>query len=56
MSMKEAYEQKLQGKLNEWSAEIDKLKAKADRINSPSFSLPYVNLLSVCTNEAAILQ
>lgn len=30
MSMKEAYEKKLQGKLDEWSAEIDKLKAKAD--------------------------
>lgn len=30
MSMKEAYEKKLQGKLDEWSADIDKLKAKAD--------------------------
>ncbi|MFO7750683.1 MAG: coiled coil domain-containing protein [Desulfobacteraceae bacterium] len=30
MSMKEAYEKKLQGKLDEWNAEIDKLKAKAD--------------------------
>ena len=30
MSLKEAYEQKLQGQLDEWSAEIDKLKAKAD--------------------------
>jgi uncharacterized coiled-coil DUF342 family protein len=30
MGMKEAYEKKLQAKLNEWSAEIDKLKAKAD--------------------------
>ncbi|PKO35137.1 MAG: coiled coil domain-containing protein [Betaproteobacteria bacterium HGW-Betaproteobacteria-7] len=30
MSMKQAYEQKLQSKLDEWSAEIDKLKAKAD--------------------------
>lgn len=30
MSMKEAYEQKLQAQLDEWSAEIDKLKAKAD--------------------------
>jgi uncharacterized coiled-coil DUF342 family protein len=28
--MKEAYEKKLQAQLNEWSAEIDKLKAKAD--------------------------
>ncbi len=30
MSMKEAYEKKLQAKLDEWDAEIDKLKAKAD--------------------------
>ncbi|MEC9491135.1 hypothetical protein [Flexistipes sp.] len=30
MSMKKAYEKKLQGKLDEWSAEIEKLKAKAD--------------------------
>lgn len=30
MGMKEAYEQKLQARLDEWGAEIDKLKAKAD--------------------------
>jgi len=30
MSMKEAYEQKLQAQSDELSAEIDKLKAKAD--------------------------
>lgn len=30
MSMKEAYEQKLQAQLDEWSADIDKLKARAD--------------------------
>lgn len=30
MSMKEAYEQKLQAQLDKWSADIDKLKAKAD--------------------------
>lgn len=29
MSMKEAYEKKLQSQLDEWDAEIDKLKAKA---------------------------
>lgn len=28
--MKEAYEKKLQAQLDEWSADIDKLKAKAD--------------------------
>ena len=31
MSMKEIYQKKLQAQLDEWSAEIDKLKAKADR-------------------------
>lgn len=30
MSMKETYEQKLKAQLDEWGAEIDKLKAKAD--------------------------
>lgn len=30
MSMKEAYEKKLQSQLDEWHAEIDMLKAKAD--------------------------
>jgi uncharacterized coiled-coil DUF342 family protein len=30
MNMKEAYQKKLQAKLDEWKAEIDKLKAKAD--------------------------
>lgn len=31
MSIKEAYEKKLQAQLDEWNAEIDKLKAKADK-------------------------
>jgi hypothetical protein len=31
MSMKEAYEKKLQSQLDEWSAEIDRLKAKAEQ-------------------------
>jgi hypothetical protein len=30
MSMKKAYEQKLQAQLDEWSAQIAKLKTKAD--------------------------
>lgn len=30
MSKKEAYEKKLKSQLDEWSADIDKLKAKAD--------------------------
>ncbi|WP_110457526.1 coiled coil domain-containing protein [Shewanella algidipiscicola] len=31
MSMKQAYEKKLRAQLNEWSADIDKLKAKVDK-------------------------
>lgn len=31
MSMKVAYEQKLQAQLDEWNADIDRLKAKADK-------------------------
>ncbi len=31
MSMKQTYEKKLQAQLDEWGAEIDKLKAKADK-------------------------
>lgn len=31
MNKKEVYQKKLQAQLNEWSAEIDKLKAKADK-------------------------
>ncbi len=31
MSMKAAYEKKLQAQLDEWGAEIDKLKSKADK-------------------------
>jgi hypothetical protein len=31
MSMRDAYERKMQAQLNEWAAEIKKLKAKADQ-------------------------
>jgi uncharacterized coiled-coil DUF342 family protein len=31
MSKKEAYEKKLQAQLDEWNAEIDKLREKADK-------------------------
>ena len=31
MSMKDAYEQKLKGQLSEWRAEIDKMKAQAEK-------------------------
>jgi archaellum component FlaC len=31
MTLKEAYEKKLEAQLDEWSAEIEKLKAKAEK-------------------------
>lgn len=31
MSMKEAYQKKLEAQLDEWKIEIDKMKAKADK-------------------------
>ncbi|MGD2171524.1 MAG: coiled coil domain-containing protein [Gammaproteobacteria bacterium] len=34
MSEKHAYEKKLQAQLDEWSAEIDRLKAKADALEA----------------------
>lgn len=34
MGMKESYEKKLQAQLDEWSAEIDQLKAKADKASA----------------------
>lgn len=34
MNMKEPYRQKLQAQLDQWSAEIDKLKARADEADA----------------------
>lgn len=34
MSKKELYQQKLQAQLDEWSADIDKLKARADKADA----------------------
>lgn len=36
MSAKDAYVQKLHAKLDEWSAQIDKMKAKADQAEADS--------------------
>lgn len=36
MKNKEAYIQKLHAKINEWNADIDKLKAKADQVEADS--------------------
>lgn len=34
MSNKQAYEQKIKAQMDEWSAEIDKLRAKADKADA----------------------
>jgi len=34
MNLKEAYEKKLQAQLDEWSAKIEVLKAKADKVKA----------------------
>jgi predicted nuclease with TOPRIM domain len=34
MNMKESYRQKLQAQLDQWSAEIDKLKARAEKADA----------------------
>lgn len=34
MNSKQAYQKKVQAQLDEWSAEIDKLRAKADRADA----------------------
>ena len=34
MSEKQAYEKKLEAQLDAWSADIDKLKAKADKVGA----------------------
>ena len=34
MNMKESYQQKLQAQLDQWNADIDKLKAKADKVDA----------------------
>ncbi|MFN2257399.1 MAG: coiled coil domain-containing protein [Desulfuromonadaceae bacterium] len=36
MGMKDAYQKKLQAQLDEWNAEIDQLKAKADKAEAES--------------------
>jgi len=42
MGIKEAYEQKLQAQLDEWKADIDKLKAKANEADADA-QIEYYN-------------
>lgn len=53
MSMKEAYEQKLQAQLDEWSAEIDKLKARADQAEADAQLEHYKQIENLRTMQDA---
>ena len=37
MGMKEAYQQKLEAQLDEWTADINKMKAKADKADADAW-------------------
>jgi chromosome segregation ATPase len=51
MSMKEAYEKKLQGHLSEWRADIDKLKAKAEQSEGDAQIAYYKELEDLRTQQ-----
>jgi hypothetical protein len=51
MGMKEAYEKKLQAQLDEWGAEIDKLKAKADKAEADAQLDYYKEIEELRTNQ-----
>jgi len=53
MSMKESYLQKLQAQLNEWSAEIDKLKAMADKAEADTRLEYYEQIDELRVKQAA---
>ncbi len=53
MSMKEDYEKKLQSQLDEWSAEIDKLKAKADAAEADAQLKYYKQIEELRSMQAA---
>ncbi|GAB6193322.1 sll1863 family stress response protein [Desulfocastanea catecholica] len=53
MSMKEAYEKKLQSQLDQWNAEIDKLKAKADAAEADAQLKYYKQIEELRSMQAA---
>ncbi len=53
MSMKEACEKKLQSQLDQWSAEIDKLKAKADAAEADAQLKYYKQIEELRSMQAA---
>lgn len=56
MSLKEAYEKKMQAQLDEWIAEIDTLKAKADKAEANAQIDYYKRVESLKKNESALRQ
>lgn len=53
MSMKQAYEQKLRAQLDEWKAEIDRLKARADSAEAESQLEYYKQIEDLRTRQEA---
>ncbi|GJL79335.1 MAG: hypothetical protein NPINA01_23240 [Nitrospinaceae bacterium] len=53
MSMKEAYQKKLQAKLDEWGTQIDKLKAKADKADADAQLEYYKNIEELRSKQEA---
>ncbi|MDP8244748.1 MAG: hypothetical protein P9L94_11745 [Candidatus Hinthialibacter antarcticus] len=56
MNMKDAYIQKLEAQLNQWGAEIDKLKAKAENAQADakieySFQIDELNSMKDAAND-----
>ncbi|TBT04037.1 coiled coil domain-containing protein [Vibrio parahaemolyticus] len=56
MSMKKAYEKKLQTQLDEWRAEIDKLKARADAVEADTQLKYYKQVEKLCVMEVEARQ
>lgn len=54
MSVKEAYENKLRGKLAEWRADIDKLKAKAQQAEADTQLAYYKEIEELRTQQEAV--
>lgn len=53
MSTKEAFQKKLQAQLDEWSAEIDKLKARADNAEADVQLEYYKHIENLRMNQEA---
>ncbi|OOV88367.1 coiled coil domain-containing protein [Oceanospirillum linum] len=54
MSKKEAYQQKVEAQLDEWKADIDKLKSKADQANASAQVEYYEQIEQLKTKQEAV--